>query len=558
MKKFIQITKLLSIALSIILLNQIFAYASDIDLGEAIQDIPSENVLLLDRHILIKIPVLGTMYFLKLKDLGINENLDINISEAKKALEKINSFLPKPQNAYFNFENNEIIITEAQDGFEIDFEKTFEKLQKNLTDFNLKELEIELKKTPADIHQIDLEKYEEELKSKLIPIEINSEKKSWELKPETYINWLNLEKQKFLKCDFLDAPLEIKIKEAVSLPNCTINENLQINIDNAKMKKYIEENIKNAVEIKPQNVKIYYDENEQIIFDGTGTNGQEISNKMLVNMLSLALSNGIQKFEIPLKNIPAQVETDEKLQTLGIKELTAVGWSDFSGSSNARIFNVKFGLEKYNGLLIAPGEKFSFNDHLGGPVTNESGWKSELVIKGNETIPEAGGGLCQVSTTFYRAAWTGGYKIDERSGHSYAVSYYKEPYGYGTDCTVYPGAKNCQFTNDSDYHILTQTYIEGTKAYFKFYSTNDGRKVDLDGPYYYDYHSVGPVYTKVDNLASGEKRLKEYSHTGFKADWYRFITKNGETEKELFHTDYRAMPAKYEVSAEDAVLSDFE
>src|SRR3989339_2004871 len=490
------------------------------------------------------------MYFLKLKDLGINENLDINISEAKKALEKINSFLPKPQNAYFNFENNEIIITEAQDGFEIDFEKTFEKLQKNLTDFNLKELEIELKKTPADIHQIDLEKYEEELKSKLIPIEINSEKKSWELKPETYINWLNLEKQKFLKCDFLDAPLEIKIKEAVSLPNCTINENLQINIDNAKMKKYIEENIKNAVEIKPQNVKIYYDENEQIIFDGTGTNGQEISNKMLVNMLSLALSNGIQKFEIPLKNFPAQVETDEKLQTLGIKELTAVGWSDFSGSSNARIFNVKFGLEKYNGLLIAPGEKFSFNDHLGGPVTNKTGWKSELVIKGKETIPEAGGGLCQVSTTFYRAALNGGYEINERSGHSYAVSYYANPH-YGMDCTVYPGSKDCIMTNDSGYYILIQTYTEGLDAYFKFYSTSDGRQVKFNGPYYYGYNSASPVYEVSPNLNPGQKQLVENAHTGFNVDWYRTIVKNGLPQKtEKIHTSYRAVPAKYIIGSD--------
>ena len=189
------------------------------------------------------------------------------------------------------------------------------------------------------------------------------------------------------------------------------------------------------------------------------------------------------------------------LNDLGIKELIAVGKSDFSGSSAARINNVRVGASKYNGVIIMPGEEFSFNAHL-GPVDAEHGFKPELVIKPEGATPEFGGGLCQVSTTAFRAAFFGGLPITARRNHSYAVHYYEwidenRPRAVGLDATIYSPSQDMKFINDTAGAILIWTKIEGKRLHFEFYGTPDGRQVTVDGPHPYDQRSSGAVKSTV-------------------------------------------------------------
>jgi vancomycin resistance protein YoaR len=112
--------------------------------------------------------------------------------------------------------------------------------------------------------------------------------------------------------------------------------------------------------------------------------------------------------------------------------------------------------------LLLPGEIFSFNSHL-GPVDGAHGFLKELVIKPEGTLPEFGGGLCQVSTTAYRGALYAGLPIVERSPHSYAVGYYSQIGGHGIDATIYPGAHDLRFKNDTPGSLLLQAYTEGPR-----------------------------------------------------------------------------------------------
>jgi vancomycin resistance protein YoaR len=75
----------------------------------------------------------------------------------------------------------------------------------------------------------------------------------------------------------------------------------------------------------------------------------------------------------------------------------------------------------------------------------------ELVIKKEGTVPEFGGGLCQVSSTAFRAAMNGGLPITQRRNHAYAVQYYAPQ---GTDATIYPGVVDLKFINDTPGDIL--------------------------------------------------------------------------------------------------------
>jgi vancomycin resistance protein YoaR len=200
---------------------------------------------------------------------------------------------------------------------------------------------------------------------------------------------------------------------------------------------------------------------------------------------------------------------------LGIEELLARGESNFKGSPNNRRHNIRIGTEKFQGILIKPGEEFSFNQHL-GPVEEEQGFLPELVIKRTGTVPELGGGLCQVSSTAFRAAMQAGLPIVQRKNHAYAVKYYAPQ---GTDATIYPGVVDLKFKNDTPGHILVWAYLKDKdNLIFDFYGTKDDRKVTLEKPLQFDRKPDGSM----------------------KASWTREINKNGTTTSETFKSVYQS------------------
>ena len=182
-----------------------------------------------------------------------------------------------------------------------------------------------------------------------------------------------------------------------------------------------------------------------------------------------------------------QITDNTDIESLGLTSLLAMGESDFAGSPPNRVHNIKVGAARFHGLLIPPGQEFSFNQYL-GPVSKDSGFLPELVIKENVTTPELGGGLCQVSTTAFRAALNAGLEITARRNHAYIVRYYGQP---GLDATIYPPSTDLRFVNNTPGYILIQTNIEGTKLTFNFWGTNDGRQVAIAGPVVYDRGSDG-------------------------------------------------------------------
>ena len=181
--------------------------------------------------------------------------------------------------------------------------------------------------------------------------------------------------------------------------------------------------------------------------------------------------------------------TSESINNLGINSLVGRGETNFAGSPSSRVHNIGVGADKYHGLLIEPGEEFSFNENL-GPVNASTGYRPELVIKQGETVPEYGGGLCQVSTTLFQAAVKSGLKITERYNHSYPVVYYGTP---GFDATIYPPSPDVKFVNNTPGHLLIQTEIIGTRLIFEIYGQDDGREVVIDGPHTYDRQANGAV-----------------------------------------------------------------
>lgn len=183
------------------------------------------------------------------------------------------------------------------------------------------------------------------------------------------------------------------------------------------------------------------------------------------------------EISLAYKTIKPSVSAGE-INNIGISTLIGQGKSNFKGSPSNRVHNIKVAVSKFNGVLIKPGEEFSFVKIL-GDVDGENGYLPELVIKNNKTEPEFGGGICQVSTTVFRAAIYSGLKITTRRNHAYPVGYYNPQ---GMDATIYIPSPDLRFINNTPGYILIQGRINGTELIFDFYGTDDGRKVEIDGP----------------------------------------------------------------------------
>ncbi|MBN2585548.1 VanW family protein [Patescibacteria group bacterium] len=239
------------------------------------------------------------------------------------------------------------------------------------------------------------------------------------------------------------------------------------------------------------------------------------------------------------------------LNDLGINELVASGVSNFAGSPANRRHNIKTGASKFNNVIVTPTEMFSFNKIL-GTVDQTTGYLPELVIKGDETIPEFGGGLCQVSTTAFRAILNGGYPVMERHNHSYRVVYYEPA---GTDATIYPPSPDLKFINDSPGYIVIQTYIEGNNLYFDFYGTRMDRRVVLEGPKIFNItQPPEPVYIETSTIPEGETKQIDTAHRGADTILYRLIydADGKEIRKEEFKSHYVPWPAKFLVGVKAA------
>jgi vancomycin resistance protein YoaR len=250
---------------------------------------------------------------------------------------------------------------------------------------------------------------------------------------------------------------------------------------------------------------------------------------------------------IPTVNTPPDYNTEE-VNNLGIKELLGRGTSRYVGSIASRVHNIALAAGKFNGVLVKPGEIFSFNNSL-GDVSAFTGYQQAYVIKDGKTVLGDGGGVCQVSTTFFRAALDAGLPIIERRAHSYRVGYYEQDSAPGIDATVYAPTTDLKVKNDTPNHILIQT-ITDTNAKtlaFEIYGTSDGRKSTITKPIVTD---VTPppedLYIDDPTLPAGTIKQIDWKAWGAKASFNYTVERNGELIYEkTFYSNFRPWQAKF-------------
>lgn len=229
--------------------------------------------------------------------------------------------------------------------------------------------------------------------------------------------------------------------------------------------------------------------------------------------------------------------TLSQTNTLGIEELIGEGRSDYTHSIPEREHNVLLGTSKLNGILIPKGATFSFNEHI-GDISSHTGYKPAYIIKEGKTVLGDGGGICQVSTTLFRAALNTGLPISEHHSHAYRVGYYENDAKPGLDATVYAPTVDLKFVNDTPASILIETVADKEKKqlFYRFYGKKDGRNVELTDPIITNVSRPDePLYQDDPTLKRGITRQVEYAALGARSQYSYKVTKNNEV---LFQKDF--------------------
>jgi len=294
-------------------------------------------------------------------------------------------------------------------------------------------------------------------------------------------------------------------------------------------------------------------ENNQVLEFQPAKDGIAINQSEIQTLISQSIPKLIDSTDktidiiLPISSTKPVVQNNE-VNNLGIKELIGRGTSSFRHSSATRNENITKGSSIVNRILVAPGDTFSFVKSL-GEVSLEAGYKKAYIIRNGKTELDVGGGICQVSTTLFRAMLDAGLNIIQRQAHAYRVSYYEEDSKPGFDATVFIPSPDLQFINDTGHHVLVQNTLDMTnrRLTYEIYGTSDGRKSEITNYHQWGYAAAPPdVWIDDPTLPVGKTIQDEHAIPGLKTAFDWTVTKDGQTlHKKTFTSNYVPWAAVY-------------
>jgi len=386
-----------------------------------------------------------------------------------------------------NDNENNIYIEKEKIGKVIDYEKAISDLKHSLD--LAQDVSVYLQdKTDYPLiykQEVDNKINEANELMEISPINLYHENRKWQVDKDDFAKWLNFKQ--------------------------TENKEVIIEFNDNKIKEFLNKEIAPNIDKEPVKADFVIEDGKVKKFQ-LAEKGLNLKINKTTELLQKSLKNKESEINLIVSDI--NYETSDNLN-LGIKEIIGTGHSSFAISPYNRKHNIRVGAESLDGILIKPGQEFSLIQAL-GDIDAKNNYLPELVIKDNETVPEYGGGLCQIGTTVFRTALDAGLEITERRNHSYRVSYYEPA---GTDATIYSPKPDFRFLNDTPNHIMIQHRIEGNDLYFDFWGTNDGRQASTTYPVIYNIKSPPPTkYVETEDMEPGKVKCTESAHNG--ADAY--------------------------------------
>ena len=195
--------------------------------------------------------------------------------------------------------------------------------------------------------------------------------------------------------------------------------------------------------------------------------------------------------------------------------------TSFSDSTKNRKYNIRFGADKINGTILKPGDVFSANDTL-GKRTRKNGWKNAGAYENGEVVQQAGGGVCQLSSTLYNAALYADMKIVERRNHSMPVHYVSK----GRDATINSIGNliDFKFENNTSSDVIIIAYTEGNNLHMEIYGvpfeTDEYDRIEIRTKQR-GSQSIKTVYEYLDDKPASYQKTVTKGSKGYTIQTYK-------------------------------------
>ena len=289
--------------------------------------------------------------------------------------------------------------------------------------------------------------------------------------------------------------------------------------------------------VEPANA--YYSESYEVIPETVG--------------VSFGVEDAVQRWqaaalgeEVVIPLVITQPEyTAEMLQSLLFRDVLGAQMTYYSGSTSERVNNIRLAASKIDGMILLPGESFSYNESV-GQRTQEAGFQYADAYSDGQVVPELGGGICQVSSTLYSAALYARLKILSRTNHYFKVGYLD----YGMDATVSWGQPDFKFRNDRELPIKLAAYLneDENALVIEIWGTDfDGIRVQL-------YHEDEAIYDEQYRDVQIGWNVKTYRNL-YDLDGNYIDTSYVSTSIYYFHDENIEWPAGVEKRLSDAFNS---
>ena len=328
----------------------------------------------------------------------------------------------------------------------------------------------------------------------------------------------------------------------------------QVSIDDKALTAELEL-LRGEVQVEPENARFDF-ANGRMVPIYAGRPGTMLDVGMSVKMAKEALlREENREVVLPTRSVQPAIAAEDG-PTLGIRDLIQEASTVYGGTLPERMHNVELAAARLHGVVVPPGQTFSFNETV-GEVSYRNGYKKGYGITQSEgeviTIPSEGGGICQVATTLFQSVFWAGLPVVERNWHLYWIPRYgRAPNGItGLDATVdqvFDKNYNLlyevdfKFQNNTGNYLLIQTEADEKNIYFRLYGTNPNWSVIVEEPVIKDEVKANPTPVREpdESLEPGEEIVLEAAHDGFRVVLKRVVMREDEIiDEQTFVSTYK-------------------
>ncbi len=435
----------------------------------------------------------------------------------------------------FEIKDGKITTSDGAEGLNVDFDVTYDAIRQSLLKLqsNTQNLLTVHNVTPV-IANKELSDFKGQVEPFLSgPIVFKFKDKSWKLDEKAIARMITVKR-------ILDPKQPVHFTAS---------------IDTTQVEKFVTD-LRKEINKEPKDAKIAW-QNNQVVATEQSTTGQYLVVDKTVDQAIKLLNNPAQRNLDLVVDVREPAIDSTKLDRLGLKEMVSEGVSQFGGSASERAININVGAKYLNGALIKPHSTFSFLDQI-GEISAERGYAKGYAIIADQTVPDVGGGICQVATTTFRAAFYAGMPIVERNAHIYRVSWYEEmgePVGF--DAAVYQPGVDFKFENSTDNWMAISAFTKSGRLYVQIWGTKAaGQSVELIKGQISNQKSPPPDRMEIDKtLAPGTKKQVDTARPGLDVTITRIVKVNGlEVKREPFFTRFQAWPNVFKVGPTPAAI----